>query len=136
MYYGYWYLNFFSFFFFFFGLFKTVPAVYGGSQARGRIGAVQGQGLNLCPHRWYSDWFLLSHGGNSNFLVIFTFSIYTFLFSFFSGFSWIVLSLQVFSLLLNLKFTFCVHFFQYLPENVWRVHLTFLFVFFFFFKSF
>ena len=33
-------LFFFFFFFFFFGLFKATPAAQGGSQARGRIGAV------------------------------------------------------------------------------------------------
>ena len=35
----------FSFFFFFFGLFRVAPMAYGGSQARGSIGAI-GTGLH------------------------------------------------------------------------------------------
>ena len=76
--------SFLLFFFFFFCLFRATPVTYGGSQARGLIGAVAGGlhqshsntgsvthwarlGINVQPHDSWSDLFLLCHDGNSLF---------------------------------------------------------------------
>ena len=89
------YSYFILFYFIYFCFLRDTPMAYGGSQARGQIGAVtaglchsnarselhlqptpqlmvmpdpyplRGQGLNLCPLGYQSDLFPLSHDGNS-----------------------------------------------------------------------
>ena len=50
---------------FFFGLFRAAPAAYGGSQARGRIGAVA-----ACLHHRPVHWLYSRMGGHGHFTLV------------------------------------------------------------------